>query len=74
MSRKEFWRFSRAGVFALFSEALAGLSELAHLVQMFDPTILRSDVSARVDAALRKTAGKSDDGADRHPEAVRDKI
>jgi hypothetical protein len=61
-------------VFALFSEALAALSEPAHLVQRFNLTIVRSDVSARVDAALRKTAGKSDDGADHHPEAVRDKI
>jgi hypothetical protein len=60
-SRKQFWRLSRAGVFALFSEARAALSEAAHLVQMFDLTIVRTDVSARVDAALRKTTGKSDD-------------
>jgi hypothetical protein len=61
-------------VFALFSEALAALSEPTHLMKMFGSTIAHSDVSARVDAALRKTAGKSDDEADRHPEAVRDKI
>jgi hypothetical protein len=48
-------------VFAVFSEARAALSEAAHLVQMFDLTIVRTDVSARVDAALRKTTGKSDD-------------
>jgi hypothetical protein len=61
-------------VFALFSGALAALSEPTHLMKMFDSTIVHADVSARVDAALRKMAGKSDDAADRHPEAVRDKI
>ena len=43
---KRFWRLSRAGVFEAFFEALAGLSETAHLVQMFDSTIVRAHVSA----------------------------
>lgn len=60
-SRKQFWRLSRAGVFEVFSEALAALSEPAHLVQMFDPTIVRAHIAARIDAVLRTTASKSDD-------------
>ena len=40
---KRFWRLSRAGVFEAFFEAL---SETAHLVQMFDSTIVRAHVSA----------------------------
>jgi hypothetical protein len=61
MSKKQFWRLSRTGVFAVFSKALAALSELAHLVQMFDLTIARADISAGVDAAPWTTAGKFDD-------------
>jgi transposase len=43
---KRFWRLSRSGVFELFFEALAGLSPSAHLVQMFDSTVVRAHVSA----------------------------
>jgi transposase len=43
---KRFWRLSRAGVFEAFFEALAALSDTAHLVQMFDSTIVRAHVSA----------------------------
>src|SRR5208283_414645 len=43
---KRFWRLSRSGVFELFFETLASLSETAHLVQMFDSTIVRAHVSA----------------------------
>src|ERR671938_76904 len=43
---KRFWRLSRAGVFEIFFEALAALSRTAHLVQMFDATIVRAHVSA----------------------------
>ena len=43
---KRFWRLSRAGVFEIFFEALASLSRTAHLVQMFDSTIVRAHVSA----------------------------
>src|SRR6478752_2468993 len=43
---KRFWRLSQSGVFEAFFEALAGLSETAHLVQMFDSTIVRAHVSA----------------------------
>jgi hypothetical protein len=33
-------------VFEAFFEALAGLSQTAHLVQMFDSTVVRAHVSA----------------------------
>ena len=43
---KRFWRLSRSGVFEFFFETLAGLSQTAHLVQMFDSTVVRAHVSA----------------------------
>ena len=43
---KRFWRLSRAGIFEAFFDALATLSESAHLVQMFDSTVARAHVSA----------------------------
>ena len=43
---KRFWRLSRSGVFELFFEALAALSQSAHLVQIFDSTVVRAHVSA----------------------------
>jgi transposase len=43
---KRFWRLSKAGVFEAFFEVLAGMSGSAHLVQMFDSTVVRAHVSA----------------------------
>ena len=43
---KRFWRLREAGVFEVFFETLADLSSTAHLVQMFDSTIVRAHVSA----------------------------
>src|ERR671916_1592932 len=43
---KRFWRLSQTGVFEAFFETLASLSRTAHLVQMFDSTIVRAHVSA----------------------------
>jgi transposase len=43
---KRFWRLSRAGVFEAFFDALAGMTRTAHLVQMFDSTVVRAHVSA----------------------------
>jgi transposase len=43
---KRFWRLSRAGVFEALFDALAAASQTAHLVQMFDSTIVRAHVSA----------------------------
>jgi transposase len=43
---KRFDRLSKAGVFEAFFDALAGLSRSAHLIQMFDSTVVRAHVSA----------------------------
>jgi len=43
---KRFDRLSKSGVFDDFFAMLAGLSETAHLVQMFDSTVVRAHVSA----------------------------
>ena len=43
---KRFWRLSRSGVFEAFLDALAVTSPTAHLVQMFDSTVVRAHVSA----------------------------
>jgi transposase len=43
---KRFWRLSRTGTFEAFFQALASLSRTAHLVQMFDSTVIRAHVSA----------------------------
>jgi len=43
---KRFWRLSQAGTFEAFFDALAAMSETAHLVAMFDSTVVRAHVSA----------------------------
>ena len=43
---KRFDRLSNAGVFEAFFDALAAMSSSAHLIQMFDSTIVRAHVSA----------------------------
>ena len=43
---KRFDRLSKAGVFETFFDHLAALSSSAHLVQMFDSTVVRAHVSA----------------------------
>ena len=43
---KRFCRLSRSGTFEAFFDALAAMSETAHLVQMFDSTVVRAHVSA----------------------------
>ena len=43
---KRFWRLSRTGVFEAFFQLLAETSQSAHLVQMFDSTVVRAHVSA----------------------------
>jgi hypothetical protein len=37
---KRFWRLSRSGTFEALFDALAAMSETAHLVQMFDSTVV----------------------------------
>ena len=43
---KRFDRLSKAGVFEAFFDALAAMSSTAHLLQMFDSTVVRAHVSA----------------------------
>ena len=43
---KRFSRLSKAGVFEAFFETLAAMSASAHVIQMFDSTIVRAHVSA----------------------------
>ena len=43
---KRFWRLREVGVFEAFFDTLASLSTTAHLIQMFDSTVVRAHVSA----------------------------
>jgi transposase len=43
---KRFDRLSKAGVFEAFFDTLASMRSSAHLIQMFDSTIVRAHVSA----------------------------
>ncbi|ESY15384.1 transposase [Mesorhizobium sp. LNJC394B00] len=51
---KRFDRLSKAGVFEMSFEHLAALSSSAHLVQMFDSTVVRAHVSAAGAKGVRK--------------------
>jgi transposase len=78
---KRFWRLSQSGTFEAFFDALAALSETAHLVQMFDSTVVRAHVSAagakggkkirrsaaRAAASRRKSTSRSISTACRSP-------
>lgn len=69
---RRFDRLSKAGVFEAFFDTLAAMSPSAHLIQMFDSTIVRAHVSAagakggkavkpsaaRAAASQRKSTGK----------------
>ena len=60
---KRFWRLSRAGIFEAFFDALAALSESAHLVQMFElhggarPRLGRGGKGGQDDQALGRSRG-----------------
>ena len=59
---KRFWRLSQSGVFEAFFEALATMSQTAHLVQMFDSTVVRAHVSAagaKGGKKIRRSAGRA---------------
>jgi transposase len=43
---KRLWRLSQTGTFEAFFQALAGCSQTAGLIQMFDSTTVRAHVSA----------------------------
>ncbi len=60
---KRFERLSKAGVFEAFFDALASMSPSAHLIQMFDLTIVRAHVSAAgAKGAKRQALGRSRGG------------
>ena len=59
---KRFWRLSQTGVFEALAHALAETSETAHLVQMFDSTVVRAHVSAagsKGGSGARRSAGRA---------------
>ncbi len=60
---KRFWRLSRSGVFEAFFQALAETSQTAHLVQMFDSTVVRAHVSAAGAKGGSRTRRLGDRGA-----------
>jgi transposase len=66
---KRFWRLSQTGFFGAFFEALADNSETAHLVVMFDSTVVRAHVSA-----AGAKGGKKPKRLDAHAEASRPKF
>ena len=51
---KRFDRLSKAGVFEAFFDTLASMSSTAHLIQMFDSTIVRAHVSAAGAQGIRR--------------------
>ena len=62
------WRLSRTGVFEAFFQALAELSPTAHLVQLFDGTVVRAHVSAagaRGGRTARRSAARAAGSAPR---------
>ena len=59
---KRFWRLSRSGVFEAFFQLLAETSQTAHLVQMFDSTVVRAHVSAagaKGGSKIRRSAARA---------------
>ena len=52
---KRFDRLSKAGVFEAFFDTLASMSSNAHLIQMFDSTVVRAHVSAAGAKGGKKT-------------------
>ena len=59
---KRFDRLSKAGVFEAVFDTLAGMSSTAHLIQMFDSTVVRAHVSAagaKGGSTLRRLAARA---------------
>lgn len=67
---KRFWRLSRTGTFEAFFEALAATSKSAHLVQMFDSTIVRAHVSAAGAKGGRRPRRSADRVAASRPRSI----
>ena len=59
---KRFDRLSKGGVFEAFFDTLASMSTSAHLIQMFDSTIVRAHVSAagaKGGSTVRRSAARA---------------
>ena len=56
---KRFDRLSKAGVFEAFLDTLASMSSTAHLLQMFDSTIVRAHVSAAGAKGARRAGART---------------
>jgi transposase len=67
---KRFSRLSRSGVFEAFFQALAELSPSAHLVQMFDSTVVRAHVSAAGAKGGRRIRRSAAHGAASPPRSI----
>jgi transposase len=68
---KRFNRLSKAGVFEAMFDTLASMSSFAHLVQMFDSTIVRAHVSAAGAKGGRRVRRLGDPKADLAPKSIR---
>lgn len=67
---KRFWRLSQTGFFEAFFEALADNSETAHLVVMFDSTVVRAHVSAAGAKGGKKLRRWDDHAAVSQPKSI----
>ena len=56
---KRFDRLSKAGVFEAFFDTLASMSSTAHLLQMFDSTVVRAHVSAAGARGARRPGARA---------------
>ena len=67
---KRFWRLSQSGVFEAMFDALAAMSDTAHLVQMFDSTTARAHVSAAGAKGGRKSRPSAARAAASRPRSI----
>ncbi|NGO51447.1 transposase [Mesorhizobium camelthorni] len=67
---KRFDRLSKACVFETFFDHLAALSSSAHLVQMFDSTVVRAHVSAAGAKGGRRTRRSAVRAAASRPKSI----
>ena len=67
---KRFRRLSQAGVFEVFFQSLAELSDSAHFIQMFDSTVVRAHVSAAGAKGGRTVKRLAARGADFRPKST----
>jgi len=71
---KRFWRLSRTGVFEAFFQMLAETSKTAHLVQMFDSTVVRAHVSAAGAKGGSRIRRSADQGVGSHAKSISKRI